>query len=108
VFAVLSQSIVQRTREFGIRMAVGATPSRVLRMVLIREGKLIVAAVGSGLVFTMLATRALFVELTRLSAIVPELWVGALLCSGGVAAIAVAFATYRIIRLEPAAVLRRT
>ena len=108
VFAVLSQSIVQRTREFGIRMAIGATPRRVLRMVLIREGKLIVAAVGSGLVFTMLATRALFVELTRLSAIVPGLWVGALLFSGGVAAIAVAFATYRIIRLEPAAVLRRT
>jgi predicted permease len=108
VFAVLSQSVVQRTREFGIRMAIGASPARVLRMVLIREGKLIVAAVGSGLVFTMLATRALFVELTRLSAILPSMWVGALALSGVVAAVAVTLATWRIVRLAPAEVLRRT
>jgi len=107
VFAVLSQSIVQRTREFGIRMAIGATSSRVLRMVLIREGKLIVAAVGSGLLFTMLATRALFVELVHLSVAVPSMWLGALAVSGSVAALAVAFATWRIVRLAPADVLRR-
>jgi putative ABC transport system permease protein len=107
VFAVIGQSVAQRTREFGIRLAIGATPARVLRMVLMREGKLIAAAVGTGLVFTMLATRALFVELARLSAILPSMWLGALLLSGGVAAIAVAFATYSIVRLEPAVVLRR-
>jgi putative ABC transport system permease protein len=107
VFAVISQSVVQRTREFGIRLAIGATPSRVLRMVLVREGKLIGAAVGTGLVFTTLATRALFAQLTQLAAIRPSMWVGALLLAAGVAAAAVMFATYRIVRLEPAAVLRR-
>jgi ABC-type antimicrobial peptide transport system permease subunit len=79
----------------------------VLRMVLVREGKLIGAAVGTGVVFTTLATRALFVELTQLAAIRPSMWVAALLLAGGVAAVAVMFATYRIVRLEPAAVLRR-
>jgi len=107
VFAVISQSVTQRTREFGIRLALGATPSRVLRMVLVRETKLIGAAVGTGVVFTALATRALFVQLTQVNAIVPSMWVSALLLSAGVAALAVAFATYRIVRLEPAAVLRR-
>jgi predicted permease len=107
VFAVIHQSVVQRTREFGIRLAIGATPWRVLKMVLTREGKLIGAAVGTGLIFTMVATRALFAQLVQLSALVPSTWLAALALSGGVAAMAVAFATYRIVRLQPAAVLRR-
>jgi putative ABC transport system permease protein len=107
VFAVISQSVAQRTREFGIRMALGAAPRRVLGMVLARETKLIAAAVGTGVVFTMAGTRALFVELARLSAILPSMWIAALVLSGGVAAIAVALATYRIVRLEPSVVLRR-
>jgi ABC-type antimicrobial peptide transport system permease subunit len=55
----------------------------------------------------MALTRALFAELIRLNAIVPSRWLGALLLSMAVATMAVAFATYRIVRLEPAAVLRR-
>jgi len=107
VFAVISQSVAQRTREFGIRLAIGASPSRLLAMVLVREGKLLGAAVATGVVFAMLATRALFVQLTQLAVVVPSMWMAALLLAGGVAAIAVMCATCRIVRLEPAAVLRR-
>ncbi|HET7697136.1 MAG TPA: ABC transporter permease [Vicinamibacterales bacterium] len=108
VFAVVNQSVAQRTREFGIRLAVGATPARVLRMVLAREAKLIAAAIGTGLVFAMAGTRALFEELAALNAIVPALWIGALIVSAAVSAAACALATCRIVRLDPAAVLRRT
>jgi ABC-type antimicrobial peptide transport system permease subunit len=107
VFAVTSQSVAQRTREFGIRLALGAAPHRVLAMVLAREVRLIGIAIAVGLTFTMALTRALFVELARLSAIVPSMWLAALALSACVAAIAVGLATYRIVRLEPAAVLRR-
>jgi ABC-type antimicrobial peptide transport system permease subunit len=107
VFAVISQSVAQRMREFGIRLALGATPRRVLGLVLAREGKLIGAAVATGVVFTMLATRALFLDLARLGTILPSTWVGALLLSAAMAAAATLLATYRIVRLEPAAVLRR-
>jgi hypothetical protein len=76
-------------------------------MVLAREAKLIAIAIAVGLVFTMALTRALFVELARLSAIVPSMWIGALALSGGIAALAVMLGTYRIVRLEPSVVLRR-
>lgn len=108
VFAVISQSVAQRTREFGIRLAIGATPRRVLGMVLAREMKLIGLGIAVGLAFTMALTRALFVELVRLNAVVPGTWVGALVFASAAAAIALAFATYRIVRLEPAVVLRRS
>jgi putative ABC transport system permease protein len=108
VFAVISQSVALRTREFGIRLAIGATPRRVLGMVLAREMKLIALGIAVGLAFTMALTRALFVELVRLNAVVPGMWVGALVCASTAVAIALAFATYRIVRLEPAVVLRRS
>ena len=77
-------------------------------MVLARETKLIAAALGTGLVFAMAGTRALFEELAALNAVVPWLWIGALVFSAAVSAVACALATYRIVRLDPAAVLRRT
>ena len=107
VFAVINQSVAQRTREFGIRMVIGASPRAVLRMVLARESKLIVSAIVSGTLFAAGLTRVLFVQLTTLAGQMPTLWTGALLFSSLVAATAVALATYRIVRLEPSAVLRR-
>jgi putative ABC transport system permease protein len=107
VFSVISQSIAHRTSELAVRLAIGATPRRVLGMVLLRETKLIALGIGVGLVFTMGLTRALFAELVTLNAVVPSLWLGALAFAAFVAALALTLATYRIIRLEPAALLRR-
>ena len=107
VFAVISQSVAQRTREFGIRLAIGASAHGVLLMVLNREARLIGAAIGCGVVFSAGLTRLMFVQLTTLSLHTPALWTSALLFSTLVAGIAVALATWRIVRLEPSAVLRR-
>jgi ABC-type antimicrobial peptide transport system permease subunit len=107
VFGVVSQSVAQRTREFGIRMALGAPPRRVLGMVLTREGKLIVAALASGAAFTIGLTYSLFAELAALSAVSPVLWIEVVLLCGGLAALAVFLATRRIVRLDPMVVLRR-
>lgn len=108
VFAVISQSVAQRSRELAIRLAIGATPRRVLGMVLVRETQLIGVGIGVGLAFTMALTRALFADLVRLNVVVPGLWMGALTFAGLIATLALTLATYRIVRLEPAAVLRRT
>jgi putative ABC transport system permease protein len=55
IYAVVSYSVEQRTRELGIRLALGAAPFSILRMVL-REG-LILA--GSGIAAGLLAAAAL-------------------------------------------------
>jgi predicted permease len=107
VFAVVSQSVGQRRREFGVRIALGATPRGVMAMVLARETKLIAAAVASGVVFAMALTRALFVELASLGAARPSMWIAALVLAVAAAALACALAAWRIVRLEPAAVLHR-
>lgn len=59
VFSVVSYSVAQRTREFGIRMAMGANPGDVLRLVL--RGAGIVFSVGliCGLLLSVFAARAL-------------------------------------------------
>jgi len=107
VFGVISQSVAQRTREFGIRLALGAAPRRVLGMVLARESKLIGAALLSGAAITVGLTHTLFAELATLSAATPRLWVEVSTLCGGFAALAVFLATKRIIRLDPMIVLRR-
>ncbi len=48
-YGVLSYALGQRTHEIGIRMALGAGHPEVLGMVLVRSGKLVLAALGLGL-----------------------------------------------------------
>jgi ABC-type antimicrobial peptide transport system permease subunit len=108
IFGVVSQSIAQRTTEFGVRMAMGASAAQVLRMVLVREGKLIGFSTATGVIATVLVTRSAFYEMLMITGTDPRMWaVVAVLC-GGLAAIAVALATYRIVRLDPCAVLRQS
>lgn len=107
IFAVISQSVAQRTTEFGVRMAMGASSGQVLRMVLAREARLILASVGTGVIGIVLVTRSAFVEMLVITGSDPRLWliVGGL--CGGVATAAVAFATWRIVKLDPWEVLRQ-
>ncbi|OFW04805.1 MAG: hypothetical protein A3H96_10345 [Acidobacteria bacterium RIFCSPLOWO2_02_FULL_67_36] len=108
IFGVVSQSVAQRTTEFGVRMAVGASPAQVLRMVLLREGKLIGAAIFAGAGVTIGIVRAGFADLLAISGADPRLWIEiAVLCCAFVSAAAL-LATWRIVRLDPWTVLRRS
>ena len=107
IFGVVSQSVAQRKTEFGVRMAMGASPIQVLRMIAAREARLMGAAIGTGLVATLLVTRSAFVEMLAISGGDPRLWMITGAVCGGTAAVAVAFATWRIVRLDPCTVLRQ-
>jgi len=59
VYGVTSQSVSRRTREFGTRMALGATVAQVVRQVLLQGGRQIAAGIGVGLVAGYLLSRPL-------------------------------------------------
>ncbi|HEY1949897.1 MAG TPA: ABC transporter permease [Bryobacteraceae bacterium] len=59
VFSVVSYSVEHRTREFGIRMALGANPRDVLKLVLASTGRLLALGLVVGLALSILASRTL-------------------------------------------------
>jgi putative ABC transport system permease protein len=58
-YGVLSYAIGERTHEIGIRMALGGSRARVVRMVLTGNGKLVFAGLGLGVLGTLALTRLL-------------------------------------------------
>jgi len=59
IYGVVAYTTRQRTREVGVRMAIGAKPGDVFRLVLSQGFRLSVAGLGAGLVLSLLLTRFL-------------------------------------------------
>jgi putative ABC transport system permease protein len=59
IYGVISFSVSQRTREIGVRMALGARPADVLRMILAEGLKLVAAGVVLGVTAALILTRLL-------------------------------------------------
>jgi predicted permease len=59
VFSVVSYAVAHRTREFGIRMALGARPRDVLRLVLATIARVLAVGLAVGLALSIFVTRAL-------------------------------------------------
>jgi putative ABC transport system permease protein len=57
IFGVISFSVAQRTSEFGIRLALGALPGHLLRMILGEGLRLTLAGIGLGIVGSIALTR---------------------------------------------------
>jgi putative ABC transport system permease protein len=59
LFSVVSYGVAQRTGEFGVRMALGATPANLLWLVLTSTAREVAAGVACGIVVSLLFTRIL-------------------------------------------------
>jgi ABC-type antimicrobial peptide transport system permease subunit len=59
IYGVLAYSVSQRTREIGVRMAVGATREDILRLVLSQATKFAVAGMAAGLAIAFAGARLL-------------------------------------------------
>jgi putative ABC transport system permease protein len=88
VAGVLAFSVSARTREFGVRLAVGSRPSQLLTRVL-REGTtIVVAGIAAGAVFGYLLTRvaSTYLGTARMPGVLPAVGAAALLTGAAVIA----------------------
>jgi len=63
VYGVMQYSVARRTHDIGIELALGATPERVMRQVMMRGLRLALVGVGIGLVASLALTRVSASEL---------------------------------------------
>ena len=106
VFSVISYMVAERTREFGIRIAVGASRWDILRLV-VRQAAVIVAIGASvSITGTLAVTRAAFRDLAFLAATDPLLWGGVVALLAAVAVGASVIPARRAMRVEPMTALR--
>lgn len=101
LYGVLSFSTAQRTRELGVRLALGASRIGIMRLVL-RDGiRLVVGGVTVGLALAFLATRALRPFLFGLNPLDPLTFVVIALTLVGVSVVATAIPAHRASTTDP-------
>jgi putative ABC transport system permease protein len=106
IYGVMSYSVSTRAREMGIRVALGARPSSLVRLVLGQGAKQAVAGVAIGLVAALGLTRFLSSMLFGVSATDPATFAGVALLLLGAALVACYVPARRATRVDPASVLQ--
>jgi putative ABC transport system permease protein len=106
VFGVLMYSVQQRVREFGVRMAMGATARDVLRLVLGGAAKLTVVGLVLGLAGAALLSRWLTTLVYPVTPLDPVTFALVPLVLLATAAIAVAAPAIRATRVDPVVAFR--
>jgi predicted permease len=106
MYGVMAYSVTRRTNEIGVRMALGASRTKILRLVL--EQGLMTAAIGIavGIVASVAVTRTISSLLFGLSAMDPVTFVGVGLLLAAVALLASYIPARRAAKVDPMVALR--
>jgi hypothetical protein len=108
LYGLVTYALSQRTREIGIRMALGATGAAVLRLVLWESARLLIVGASAGLAiaFAIMSVLRSIVVLQNVSFLDAGAFGGALAVVVSAGAVAAFFPARRAARIEPALTLR--
>jgi putative ABC transport system permease protein len=106
IFGVISYSVSRRSHEIGIRVALGATPANVLRLILGESAKLVLLGLALGVPAALALTRFLASLLFEVHPADPLTFIGVAALLSAVALIACYVPAKRAMRVDPMVALR--
>jgi putative ABC transport system permease protein len=106
IYGVASYTVAQRTREIGIRSALGATAPRVVRMLLGQSLRVALIGTGIGLVLSLAAARVISSQLYGVGPTDPVTFLGTPALLAAVALLATLVPALRATRVDPVVTLR--
>jgi predicted permease len=106
LYGLISYSVTQRTNEFGIRMALGARPTDVLRLVLRQASKLSLIGAGVGIIAGILLIQTMRSVLYDVSSGDPLSFIGAATLLMLISLVASYLPARRAMRVDPMVALR--
>ena len=106
LYALIAYSVAQRTREFGIRMALGAGRKDILALVLRESTRLVLIGVTGGVAAALLATRVMKSMLYGVSATDPATFAAVAVLLAAVALLASYAPARRATEVDPMCALR--
>jgi putative ABC transport system permease protein len=106
IYSITAYAVTQRTRELGLRMAIGAKPAEVVALLLKENLRLVLGGIVLGAIGAALATRALRTMVFGVSTLDAITFIGAALVLGGVAMLATFVPARRAARIDPMEALR--
>jgi putative ABC transport system permease protein len=106
IYGVLAYTVTLRTREIGVRMAVGASPADVMKMIVGRGLKMGLIGLGVGLVLALALGRLLGTLLYGVKAVSPGVYAGTAVALVLAALLACWIPGQRAARVDPVVALR--
>jgi putative ABC transport system permease protein len=106
IYGVMSYMASQRTREIGVRMAMGARPRDVLKLVVGQGAKLLAVGLAAGLIVALISARIINSLLYQVSATDPLTYLVVALLLAAVALAACYIPARRAMKVDPMTALR--